>query len=58
MGVAVKQLPALVGRKKVDAAEVARDLVTGSCRRLVFADPVNRLGAVDKAALTFCVLHR
>lgn len=39
-------------------AEVARDLVTGSCRRLVFADPVNRLGAVDKAAHTFCVLER
>ncbi|WP_329449503.1 hypothetical protein OG894_00415 [Streptomyces sp. NBC_01724] len=54
----LKQLPALIGRKKVDAAEVARDLVTGSCRRLVFADPVNRLGAVDKAAHTFCVLER
>ncbi|MET4644521.1 hypothetical protein ABID95_004270 [Streptomyces atratus] len=55
---ALKQLPALIGRKKVDAAEVARDLVTGSCRWLVFADPVNRLGAVDKAAHTFCVLER
>jgi hypothetical protein len=36
---ALKQLPALIGRKKIDASQVTRDLVTGSWRRLVFADP-------------------
>jgi Domain of unknown function (DUF4158) len=54
---ALRKLPALTGRKKVDASEVARDLVTGSWRRLVFEDPVNRAGAVDKAAYSFCVLE-
>lgn len=36
---ALKQLPHLIGRKKLAAAEVERDRVTGSWRRLVFAAP-------------------
>jgi hypothetical protein len=47
---ALRQLPGLIGRKKIGAEEIARDLVTGSWRRLVFADPVRKLGPVDKAA--------
>jgi TnpA family transposase len=54
---ALRQLPELTGRKKIGAEEVARDLVTGSWRRLVFADPVRKLGPVDKAAYSFCVLE-
>ena len=54
---ALRQLPGLIGRKKIGAEEIARDLVTGSWRRLVFADPVRKLGPVDKAAYSFCVLE-
>jgi hypothetical protein len=54
---ALRQLPELTGRKKIGAEEVARDLVTGAWRRLVFADPARRLGPVDKAAYCFCVLE-
>ncbi|MFE7573378.1 hypothetical protein ACFU5Z_01410 [Streptomyces sp. NPDC057521] len=47
---ALKRLPDLVGRKKIGAEEVAADLVTGSWRRLVFANPNVPHGLVDKAA--------
>ncbi|MDW6064617.1 Tn3 family transposase [Streptomyces sp. FXJ1.4098] len=54
---ALKGLPDLIGRKKVGAEEVASDLVTGSWRRLVFANPSLPHGVVDKAAYSFCVLE-
>ncbi|MEU0375525.1 hypothetical protein ABZ070_36585 [Streptomyces sp. NPDC006283] len=54
---ALKGLPDLIGRKKVGAEEVASDLVTGSWRRLVFANPNVPHGLVDKAAYSFCVLE-
>ncbi|WP_199571392.1 hypothetical protein [Streptomyces murinus] len=37
--------------------EAAADLVTGSWRRLVFADPDVPHGLVGKAAYSFCVLE-
>ena len=54
---ALRQLPELIGRKKIGAEEIAGDLVTGSWRRLVFADPARKQGPVDKAAYCFCVLE-
>ena len=54
---ALKQLPGLIGRKKVGAEEVSTELVTGSWRRLVFANPNLPHGVVDKAAYSFCVLE-
>ncbi|MFE7244952.1 Tn3 family transposase [Streptomyces sp. NPDC057582] len=54
---AVQRLPDLISRKKVGAEEVASDLVTGSWRRLVFANPNLPHGLVDKAAYSFCVLE-
>ncbi|MGW1090786.1 hypothetical protein ACWD4L_31930 [Streptomyces sp. NPDC002596] len=50
-------MPDLISRKKVGAEEVASDLVTGSWRRLVFANPNLPHGLVDKAAYSFCVLE-
>ncbi|MFD9514877.1 Tn3 family transposase [Streptomyces mirabilis] len=54
---ALKQLPHLVGRRKVAASEVDQQLVTGSWRRLVFANPDVEPGCVEKAAYSFCVLE-
>ncbi|GAA0905295.1 MULTISPECIES: hypothetical protein [Streptomyces violaceusniger group] len=54
---ALRQLPQLIGRKKIGAAEVAGELVTGSWRRLVFANPSLPDGVVDKAAYSFCILE-
>jgi hypothetical protein len=54
---ALKQLPDLIGRKRVGAEEVSTELVTGSWRRLVFANPNLPHGLVDKAAYPFCVLE-
>lgn len=55
---ALRGLPELVGRKKVTAAEVDAELVTGSWRRLVFANPDLPAGAVDRAAYSVCVLEQ
>ena len=55
---ALKRLPELIGRKRVSAAEVDGQLVTGSWRRLVFANPALPDGTVDKAAYSFCVLEQ
>uniref|UniRef100_A0AAU3HMJ4 Transposase n=1 Tax=Streptomyces sp. NBC_01393 TaxID=2903851 RepID=A0AAU3HMJ4_9ACTN len=58
---ALKQLPHLIGRKKIDAFEVSDALVGRSWRRLVFAAPGLEPGLADKAAYSFCVvehLHR
>ncbi|MFF8958679.1 Tn3 family transposase [Streptomyces sp. NPDC014894] len=54
---ALKQLPHLIGRKKIDASEVSETLVGGSWRRLVFAAPGLEPGLADKAAYSFCVLE-
>ncbi|MCX5141873.1 Tn3 family transposase [Streptomyces sp. NBC_00338] len=54
---ALKQLPHLIGRKKIDASEVSDTLVSGSWRRLVFAAPGLEPGLADKAAYSFCVLE-
>ncbi|MEU3991737.1 Tn3 family transposase [Streptomyces platensis] len=54
---ALKQLPDLIGRKKIDACEVSDALVGGSWRRLVFAAPGLEPGLADKAAYSFCVLE-
>jgi hypothetical protein len=54
---ALKQLPHLVGRRKVAASEVDAALVTGSWRRLVFAGPGVEPGCVEKAAYSLCVLE-
>lgn len=54
---ALRQLPQLIGRKKLAAAEVERDVVTGSWRRLVFAAPGAEPGLADQAAYSFCVLE-
>ena len=54
---AVKTLPALVGRRRVDAGELDGTLVTGSWRRLVFANPELPAGVADHHAYTFCVLE-
>lgn len=54
---ALKGLPYLIGRKKVAASEVSGELVTGSWRRLVFANPDVEPGCVDRAAYSFCVLE-
>ncbi|MCX4538568.1 hypothetical protein OHA79_50070 (plasmid) [Streptomyces sp. NBC_00841] len=50
-------MPDLTSRKKVGAEEVTSDLVTGSWRRLVFANPNLSHGLVDKATYSFCVLE-
>lgn len=55
---ALRRLPELIGRKRVSAAEVDAQLVTGSWRRLVFANPALPAGTVDKAAYSFCVLEQ
>lgn len=54
---ALRQLPELIGRKKIGSGEVAGELVTGSWRRLVFANPNQPDGAVNKAAYSFCILE-
>jgi hypothetical protein len=45
---ALKQLPHMVGRRKVAVSEVDQTLVTGSWRRLVFANPGVEPGCVEK----------
>ena len=54
---AVQRLPQLLGRKKVRREEITAGLVTGSWRRLVYADPNGEPGLVDHKAYTFCVLE-
>jgi hypothetical protein len=57
---AVRQLPALLRRKKVRVAEIATALVTGSWRRLVYSSPEDARGEpglVDHRAYAFCVLE-
>jgi TnpA family transposase len=54
---AVQRLPQLLGRKKVRRDEITAGLVTGSWRRLVYADPNGEPGLVDHKAYAFCVLE-
>lgn len=55
---ALKALPDLMGRKKVGAAEIDTELLTGSWRRLVLSAPHLEPGEVDWKAYTFCVLEQ
>jgi TnpA family transposase len=54
---AVTTLPALVGRRRVEASGLDGTLVTGSWRRLVFANPELLAGVADHRAYVFCVLE-
>jgi len=55
---AVRQLPALLDRRRLAAADIDGGLVAGSWRRLVYANADLTSGAVDKAAYVFCVLEQ
>jgi Tn3 transposase DDE domain len=55
---AVRRLPELVGRRRVGAEELESSLVTGSWRRLVFANPELSAGVADHRAFVFCVLEQ
>ena len=52
-------LAEVVARRKPTAEHIEehRDLVKGSWRRLVYANPALAPGLIDKAAYTFCVLE-
>jgi TnpA family transposase len=57
---AARRLPALLRRKKVFAAEIATDLVTGSWKQLVYHRPEDARGepgVIDHRAYAFCVLE-
>lgn len=54
---ALRSLPDLMGRKKVDPAEIDTGLLTGSWRRLVLSAPHLELGTVDWKAYAFCALE-
>jgi Tn3 transposase DDE domain len=55
---AVRRLPELAGRKRVRQGEVARELVSGVWRRLVFENLDLEPGVVDHRAYVFCVLEQ
>jgi TnpA family transposase len=55
---AVRRLPALLGRRRLVAEDIAGGLVAGSWRRLVYGNPDLPAGAVDKAAYAVCVLEQ
>ena len=55
---AAQTLPELLGRKRVRGGQVDEALVTGSWRRLVFANPDLPEGVVDHRAYALCVLDR
>ena len=54
---AVRSLPGLVGRRRVEAHELDATLATGSWRRLVFQSPELPAGVADHRAYVFCVLE-
>lgn len=54
---AVRELPGLLGRKKVREAEIRPELVTGSWQRLVHHNPDLPVGVVDRKAYVLCVLE-
>ena len=54
---AVRELPGLLGRKKVRATEIRPELVTGSWRRLVHNNPDLPDGVIDRKAYVLCVLE-
>ncbi|MDH5675277.1 MAG: Tn3 family transposase [Myxococcales bacterium] len=55
---ALKQLPGLLGRKKVRPEEIDSDILVGSWRRLVLAAPHLEPGAIDWRAYVLCVLEQ
>ncbi len=54
---ALRGLGELTGRRRVRAEETVEEVVTGSWRRLVFADPDLPAGTVDVRAYALCVLE-
>jgi len=56
---ALRDLPEVLARRAPTAEHVEehQDLVKGSWRRLVYANPALAPGLIDKAAYTFCVLE-
>lgn len=54
---AVRELPELIGHKKVRTAEIRHDLVVGSWRTLVMDQSDLEPGCVDKHAYALCVLE-
>ena len=54
---AVRELPELIGRKKVRVGEVREQLLTGSWRKLVTSGEGVEAGCVDKHAYALCVLE-
>jgi TnpA family transposase len=54
---ALRRLPELAGRKKVNAAEVDTGLLAGSWRRLVLAAAGLEPGTIDRKASAMCVLE-
>ncbi len=54
---ALRGLPGLTGRRRVRRSDVVEAVVTGSWRRLVFANPELGEGKVDVRAYALCVLE-
>ncbi|GAF45449.1 hypothetical protein [Rhodococcus wratislaviensis] len=54
---ALRELPALIGRKRVKESEIRTDLVKGSWRRLVTGNPDPPAGVIDRHAYVLCVLE-
>ena len=56
---ALRGLPEVLARRKPTTEDIEEhhDLVKGSWRRLVYANPALAAGLIDKAAYTFCVLE-
>lgn len=54
---AVRELPELIGRKRVRESEIRTELVVGSWRRLVTGNPELAAGTVDRHAYVLCVLE-
>ena len=56
---ALRGLPEVLARRKPTTEDIEEhhDLVKGSWRRLVYANPALAAGLIDKAAYAFCVLE-
>ncbi len=54
---ALRALPGVLARRPPTVADVDEDLLVGSWRRLVLANPELEPPAIDRAAYTFCVLE-
>ena len=52
----MRRLPALLGRRRLNADDINESVVHGSWRRLVYGHPAPADGTVDRNAYAFCVL--